>query len=259
MSRTDANHSPSANDAWTGWVPQVEAGTLVAASHGTGSPSGQRAIRALVEAVAAARPGLRIAEAFVDVQTPDVPAVLSAAGPRPRIVPLLLSTGYHTRHDLAEAADAAEGTTVTRALGPDPRLADVLALRLREAGVRRGDQIVMACAGSTDPQGVADCRAMAGLLAQRVGAKVEAAFVSAADPSVGAAVASARARTQRGWFGSRQRRGRVVVSTYLMAPGHFAALVAGSDADIVAEPLLVPGLPVPRELVDIVLDRYDQP
>ncbi|RZU62564.1 sirohydrochlorin chelatase [Zhihengliuella halotolerans] len=259
MSRTDANHSPASNDAWTGWIPPVEAGTLVAASHGTGSPVGQRAIRALVQAVDAARPGLRVAEAFVDVQTPDVPAVLSSAGLRPRIVPLLLSTGYHTRHDLAEAAAGAQGTTVSRALGPDARLADVLALRLKEAGLRKGDQVIMACAGSTDAQGVADCHTMAKLLSQTIGAKVEAAFVSAAEPSVETAVARAQERKQRGWFSPRRRAGRVVVSTFLMAPGHFAARVAGSDADVVAQPLLVPGLPVPNELVEIVLERYDQP
>ncbi|MBG6084337.1 sirohydrochlorin chelatase [Zhihengliuella flava] len=259
MPRTDATHRPATNDAWTGWIPPVVAGTLVAASHGTGSPAGQRAIRGLVDAVRAARPELRVEEAFVDVQTPSVPTVLSGAGPLPRVVPLLLSTGYHTRHDLAEAAREVEGTTVTRALGPDPRLAAVLARRLEEAGLRAEDQVILACAGSTDAQGVADCHTMASLLGAHIGRKVEPAFVSAAEPTVNDAVATAAERARRGFFSRRARRGRVVVATYLMAPGHFAARVAGCEADVVSQPLLLPGAAVPPELVELVLERYDQP
>lgn len=259
LPRTNSDHTPTTTDAWTGWIPPVEAGTLIAASHGTGSPAGQRAIRGLVDAVRLARPHLRIEEAFVDVQSPSVPTVLSKAGLLPRVVPLLLSTGYHTRHDLAEAAREVEGTTVTRALGPDTRLADVLARRLKEAGLRKGDQVIMACAGSTDAQGVADCHTVATMLSAKIGMKVEPAFVSAAEPAIDDAVATAQARSQRGLFARRKRRGRVVVSTFLMAPGHFAARVAGCDADVVAKPLLTPGTEVPQELVDLVLERYDQP
>ncbi|GAA3704811.1 hypothetical protein GCM10022377_18070 [Zhihengliuella alba] len=252
--------SPSATQAWTGWVPSVGTGTLVAASHGTSSPAGQRAIRALVDAVAAARPALRVEEAFVDVQTPGVPQVLAQAGDESRIVPLLLSSGYHTRHDLAEAARTVRAATTARALGPDPRLAAVLLRRLAEAGLRRDDHVVLACAGSTDERGVAECRATAALLAERIGRRVETAFVSAAEPSVEHAVRTAVARREGGWFSRRRpRRGRVVVSTYLLAPGHFAARVAACGADVVAQPLLVPGRPVPQELVEIVLERYDQP
>lgn len=246
--------TPASNSAWGGWEPPAVATTLVAASHGTNSPAGQRAIAELVSAVAAARPEVPVAPAFVDVQEPDVGTVLRAAGGEPRIVPLLLSTGFHTRHDLAGSAAGAPGTTVSRALGPDPRLAAVLERRLAEAGLRRGDQVILACAGSTDAQGVADCHAMARLLSDRLGTTVETSFVSAATPSVGEAVRRAGARSRRRWFA----RGRVVVSTYLMAPGHFAALVAGSGADVVSQPLLVPGTDVPNELVDLVLERFDR-
>lgn len=245
--------APASNTAWGGWEPPVEATTLVAASHGTNSPAGQAAIAGLVAAVALARPGTRVEPAFVDVQQPDVGAVLRAAGGRPRIVPLLLSAGFHTRHDLAGEAAAAPGTTLARALGPDPRLAAVLELRLREAGLRRGDRVILACAGSTDPQGVRDCRTTADLLASRLERPVEAAFVSAASPSLEEALGAAAARSARRW----SRAGRVVVATYLLAPGHFAARVAGCGADVVSRPLLVPGEAVPSELVELVLERFD--
>lgn len=254
MEASSAPLAPASNSAWGGWEPPVQATTLVAAAHGTNSPAGQAAIAELVSAVAAARPDVPVAASFVDVQEPDVDTVLRASGGQPRIVPLLLSTGFHTRHDLADSAAAAHGTTVSRALGPDPRLAAVLERRLVEAGLRRGDQIILACAGSTDPQGVADCHAMARLLSDRLGTTVETAFVSVATPTVGEAVERAAARSRRRWFA----RGRVVVSTYLMAPGHFAALVAGNGADVVSQPLLVQGSGVPRELVDLVLERFDR-
>ncbi|WP_309082379.1 CbiX/SirB N-terminal domain-containing protein [Zhihengliuella sp.] len=232
----------------------------MAASHGTSSPAGQQAVRALVHAVAASRPGVRVQEAFVDVQTPGVPQVLAGAGEEPRVVPLLLSSGHHTRHDLAEAARTVPGATVARALGPDPRLASVLARRLREAGLRRDDHVVLACAGSTDTRGVEECRTTAAMLSETIGLRVEAAFVSAAEPTLEHAVGAGVARLERGWFPRRRPgHGRVVVSTYLLAPGHFGARAAACGAHVVAQPLLVPGRPVPEELVEIVLDRYDRP
>ncbi|MGJ9403939.1 sirohydrochlorin chelatase [Arthrobacter sp. KK5.5] len=246
--------APAFNSAWGGWEPLVRATTLVAASHGTKSPAGRAAITELVDAVAAARPDVPVAAAYVDVQTPGVDVVLDACGGSPRIVPLLLSTGFHTRHDLAGSAASAPGTTLSRALGPDPRLATVLQRRLVEAGLRRGDQVILACAGSTDPQGIADCHAMGRLLSDRLGTGVETAFVSAAGPSVPEAVERASSRSRRRWFA----RGRVVVATYLMAPGHFAAMVAGCGADVVSAPLLVPGTEVPAELVELVLERFDR-
>ena len=51
--------------------------------------------------------------------------------------------------------------------------------------------------------------------------------------------------------------GRVVVANYLLAPGFFDDLARDAGADVTARPLLVPDEPAPRELVDLVLERYD--
>ncbi|HEX2246347.1 MAG TPA: CbiX/SirB N-terminal domain-containing protein, partial [Arthrobacter sp.] len=146
-------------EPWGGLVDVHAATSLVAASHGTSSPAGQAAIGNLVGAVARRRPDLYVAEAFVDVQQPDVPTVLGglpreaglgehrAPGGQTRIVPLLLSAGYHVHVDLAEAAAGHDAASVTRALGPDPRLVKVLARRLQEAGARRGDHVILGAAG----------------------------------------------------------------------------------------------------------------
>ena len=105
---------------------------LVAVAHGTSSAAGRSAIGGLVAAVAARRPDLTVRAAFVDVQPPGPATVLSSlddAAPA-RLVPLLLSAGYHVYVDLAEAAAAVPGTTVAPALGPDDRLAGLLLRRL---------------------------------------------------------------------------------------------------------------------------------
>ena len=236
-----------------GIVAVAPARALVAASHGTSDPVGRRAVSALVDGVRAARPELTVHESFVDVQQPDVPEVLrhADAGTAAVIVPLLLSAGYHVHVDLADAAEGADvSASVAGALGPDPRLAAVLARRLREAGVDAGDpdtRIVLAAAGSSDAGAVADCHTMAEMLATHLGAPVSIGFVSAASPRIGDAVATARAGTT----------GRVAVATYLLAPGYFADLVRAADADVVTAPLLAADSVPPAELVQVVLDRFD--
>jgi hypothetical protein len=161
----------------------VTAPVLVAASHGTSDPAGQRAVAALVTAVAATAPAITVAEAFVDVQQPDVPAVLASVSRHPVvIVPLLLSAGYHVRVDLSRVAGAAPNpeVVVAAALGPDPRLVSLLERRLSALPLEPDDEIVLAAAGSSDARAVEDCRAMAEALGERISRSVTAAFISAA-------------------------------------------------------------------------------
>ncbi|CAN7486699.1 cobalamin biosynthesis protein CbiX [Terrabacter sp. LjRoot27] len=220
---------------------------LVAVAHGTSSAAGRSAIGSLVAAVAARRPDLTVRAAFVDVQPPDPAAVLSSlhdAGPA-RLVPLLLSAGYHVYVDLAEAAAAVPGTTVAPALGPDDRLAGLLRDRLVAAGLRDDDVVVLAAAGSSQASAVADCERVAAALGQRLGRHVVAGFLSAAEPKLVDAVAAQRLPGRR-----------VVVATYLLAPGFFAELAGRSGADVVTPPLLLPHEPAPEALVDVVVERY---
>jgi sirohydrochlorin ferrochelatase len=87
---------------------------------------------------------------------------------------------------------------------------------------------------------------MAEALGERISRSVTAAFISAAQPELRAAVAQARA------VGT----GRVVVATYLLAPGYFADLAAAAGGDLTTAPLLLEREAVPDELVDVVLERY---
>ncbi|NEM90693.1 sirohydrochlorin chelatase [Galbitalea soli] len=240
---------------------------LAAISHGTSSPTGQAAVAALVAAVAARRPELRVVGGFVDVQQPDVPATLDSIGDGRGavVVPLLLSAGYHVHVDLSEAVDGATGrdAALANALGPDDRLVAILARRLREAGLRRRDRVVLACAGSSDARAVADCHEMGRRLQLALGRPVRVGFISAATPRLGDAIAAEREGipAARAAFGRIVRLfvppARVVVASYLLAPGYFADLARDAGGDVVTEPLLPRSATSPRELVDLVLDRYD--
>ncbi len=186
--------------------------------------------------------------AFVDVQPPtvvDVVAGLSASGQPAIVVPLLLSGGYHVHVDIAGAVANADGSVAARPLGPDPRLVAVLRDRLIEAGADPRDPltaVVVAAAGSSDPRSVADVEDTADLLQREWAGAVTTGYGSAAQPTVPDAVAAAR----------RGGAERVVVASYLLAPGHFHDKLSGSDADLVTAPLL----PDDR-IAAVLLDRYD--
>ena len=228
----------------------TRAPALVAASHGTSSPEGRSAVAALVDAVRVAAPGILVEDAFVDVQQPDVPAVLDALGPSRAavVVPLLLSAGYHVHVDLVREVAGRDGAPVLgAALGPDERLVEVLALRLVEAGLRDDDRVVLAAAGSSDLRAVADCRTVARLLSARLGRPVPVGFLSASRPSVADVVARTRAT---------HPVSRVVVSSYLLAPGYFHDLAGAAGAHVTTAPILRADAAPPAPLVELVLDRY---
>ena len=161
------------------------------------------------------------------------------------VVPLLLSGGYHVHVDIAGAVAAHDSAVAARPLGPDPRLAAVLSDRLVEAGADPRDPltaVVLAAAGSSDPRSVADVEDTADLLQRSWAGPVTTGYGSAAQPPVADAVTAAR----------RGGAERVVVASYLLAPGHFHGKLAEAGADVVTAPLL------PDErIAAVLLDRYD--
>lgn len=218
----------------------TERTALVGVAHGTRNAEGQRTVRALLDAIRAARPGLDVREAYVDVQQPDLPATLDDAGSAV-VVPLLLSTGFHVRVDIAEAVGAHPGTVAAPPLGPDAALADVLARRLADAGLSAEDSVVLAGAGSSDPAGAANVHATADLLSAVLARPVRVGFVSAAQPTVARAVAEARLPGRR-----------VALASYLLVPGAFHRALAEADADLISEPL-----GADHVVARLALRRYD--
>lgn len=223
---------------------------LVGCSHGTDDADGRAAIAAILAGVRRRRPGLDVREAFVDVQQPEVADVVAGAVGATTgavVVPLLLSAGFHTHVDVARAVAATPGAVASGTLGPDPRIVAVLVDRLHEAGARPGDAVVLAAAGSSDARASAAVEAVAEELRRLWPyGPVTVGYGSAAAPTVREAVAAARAAIEPG------AGGRVVVASYLLAPGFFQNRVLRAGGDVVTAPL------APDErLVDVVLDRYD--
>lgn len=212
-------------------------------AHGTRNPAGLNTVLQIVDAMRTARADLEVRFSWIELAEPDVPTALAAVPPGRRVVvvPLLLSTGYHDRVDIPAAIRATRPDAVqAAALGPDPLLARALADRLAEAGRRPGDAVVLAAAGSADPDAVAAVHTQAELLAAELDTPVTAAFGSTAAPDVRTAVAAARP-------------GRVAIAPYLLAAGFFADLLAAAGADVLAAPL-----GAHPAVVALALRRYDE-
>lgn len=220
---------------------------LIACAHGTRNVEGQAAIRQVMAEIEALRPGLTVVEAYVDVQEPELSGVVAGLpeGTPAVVVPLLLSTGYHVKVDIPKAIKPRPEVSAAPPLGPDPRLAELLAARLRDAGLGDDDGVLLAAAGSSLPDGSVDSEEQARQLAELLPNKVRVAYGASAEPNVPDGVAALRAEvTEDG--------GRVIVSSYLLATGYFHDQLFKSGADVVTAPLL----PSPV-LAAIALDRYD--
>ena len=196
---------------------------LVTVAHGTRTPAGNAVARALTGA-AGTRLGMPWVASYVELCAPSYSSVMASGVPSV-VVPLLLSTGHHVRHDL----DAGH------ALGPDPLLAVAQVARLVSAGASPGQPVVMVAAGSGDPLATRDQMLAAAYLSEQWGGPVRLATLS----------------------GIGRRPGEVVtpedaVSPYLLAPGHFAdrcsaeSAAAGAVADVIGDHPAVVDLVVSR-------------
>lgn len=222
---------------------------LIACAHGTRNAEGQAAIRRVMAEIEAQRPGLQVLEAYVDVQEPELSGVVEGlpAGTAAVVVPLLLSTGFHIKVDVPKAIKSRPEVVAARPLGPDPRLAELLATHLRAAGLNENDGVLLAAAGSSLPDGSVDSEEQARLLAELLPNKVRVAYGASAQPTVPDGVASLRAE-----LADDGANGRVFIASYLLATGYFHDQLAKAGADIVTAPLL----PSPV-LAEIALERFD--
>jgi sirohydrochlorin ferrochelatase len=208
---------------------------LVAVAHGTRSLSGQAQIRDLMARVIRRRPGLDARLSYLDVQHPRLPDVTARLDRPAIIVPLLLTSGYHVRVDIASGVDGVNAVA-TPPLGAGHELVDVLADRIAAAGP--ADAVVLAAAGSSDARSRADIAAVARALPgqTRIG------YASTNAPRVPDVVARLRADGAE----------RVVIAAYLLVDGLFYQSLHRAGADDVTAPLVTH-----PAVVDVVLHRYD--
>lgn len=217
--------------------------SLVATSHGTDVPAARTSITALVDAVRVASPHLDVQEAFVDVQEPAVAGAVDAIDGLAVVVPLLLAPGFHVHVDIRRAVDR-PSAVASRTLGPDARLTNVLLDRLAQAGATSDDIVVLGAAGSTDVRARQSIDAAARMLGAAWGAPVPVGHVGGTGTPIGEIVNDM----------SRAGR-RVVVASYLMAPGFFYDRLLACGADVVTRPVL-DGPDVDPGMVSLILDRF---
>jgi len=193
---------------------------LVTVAHGTRLPSGNQ-VAADLTAAAGTMLGMPATAAYVELCEPSLDAVLASSAEPTVVVPLLLSTGHHVRHDLpASVAHAAGPVVLGPALGPHRLLAQAQAERLLLAGAVPGRPVVMVAAGSRDPLAAHDLDRAGRQLADLWRGPVAVATLT----------------------GPGERPADVVtpecaVSPYLLADGHFADRLREtcSSAAVVAE------------------------
>ncbi|MGA8257346.1 MAG: CbiX/SirB N-terminal domain-containing protein [Nocardioides sp.] len=151
---------------------------LVTVAHGTRNLRGNDVARAITSA-AAERLSVEAIASFVELSEPLFADVVLAAEQPVVVVPLLLSTGFHMRSDLPEAAERATApVTLGRQLGPDPLLAQAQVARLLEAGAVRGQRVVLVAAGSSDEAATCDQMCAVAHLARAWDGQVELATLS---------------------------------------------------------------------------------
>lgn len=215
--------------------------TLVLVAHGTRNPRGVEMIAALADSVSTQIGTTRVA--FVDVLGPSPAEVLRDTAESAVVVPAFLASGYHVHTDVPrEIAESAHpSVAVTRALGPDPVLAEVMVDRLRDAGWQAGDCIVLAAAGSSDARALEEHRRAATMLADVARVPVRIGYVATSTPTVSDAVSALRDAGHP----------RVFVASYLLARGLFHTRLADAGADGVGDPL-----GVHPAIVDLVVARY---
>lgn len=219
---------------------------LVACSHGTSDPAGQETIRRLLAAVRRSLPAFEVLPAAVDVETGILlPGVLDSLIRPAVVVPLLLSGGYHVHHDIAQAVAGRPDRATAAPLGPDWELAEIGVRRLHGAGVRSDDMVVLGASGSSDARAMASITEAARRLGSLWGGRISVGHVGHSGVPLRDVVAAAR----------RPGR-RVVVSSYLLAPGHFQGELEKAGADLVTAPILAPS-PDPA-LVDLVIRRFEE-
>ncbi|MDN3020389.1 sirohydrochlorin chelatase [Streptomyces sp. S.PB5] len=226
---------------------------LVVVAHGSRDPRALSTVRTLLDKVRALRPGLPVHLGHIELNEPLLTDTLTALGDREAIlVPLLLSRGYHVKRDIPEmAAETAVRARVAPTLGPHPLLVEALYARLVEAGwrtrmneaTRRQSAVVLAAAGSRDPESKVDTGRTAQLLSDRLGVPVVPAYATTAAPRVQDAI---EALTANG-------RTRVAIASYFTAPGRFATECAEAAPWMASAPL-----GTHPAMAGLILHRYDQ-
>ncbi|MFE5599716.1 sirohydrochlorin chelatase [Streptomyces coelicoflavus] len=233
----------------------MSAPVLLVIAHGSRDPRHAQAVHALIRRVRALRPDVRVETGFLDFNVPSVQGVLESLeteGVRDVVaLPLLLTRAFHAKSDIPAVLAAAPPRLRIRqaeVLGPSPLLVSALERRLYEAGLTPADKsstgVVLASAGSSDPEAIAVIAEIAREWRHTGWCAVRPAFASASLPRTEDAVRRLR----------ELGCARVAVAPYVLAPGFLPDRIArgAAGADVLADVLG----PAP-EVARVLLERYD--
>lgn len=226
---------------------------LLAVAHGSRDPAAARTHDALIARIRVLRPDLEVRLAYVDHTAPSVRSELdrhAAASRSAVVVPLLLAAAAHAKGDIPGAIRDTRwqhpGTrfSYAKVLGPHPLLLQALNRRLSDAGVPASAAVVLAAAGSADPDANAEVAKVARLLWEwrGGGAPVEVGFASATTPTVAEAVERLR----------RLGHTEIGVASYFLAPGRLPRRVEQQAGSATVSTVLGNA----SELAKLVLERY---
>jgi sirohydrochlorin ferrochelatase len=191
---------------------------LVLAAHGSAHPDYTAVFDRIADRIVGNRPDLDVVVGYLDHCEPRL-ADLPTDGAV--VVPMLLGSSFHLTVDLPAAAPNA---VLAEPIGPDPRLMAVVADRLTEAGWRPGIAVTLAAVGSVSlPQSAAQLSALLGVVVTPV-------LIESDQPALQAQA----------------------VAPYVLAPGHFADVIARCGAPVISAPIGAD----PR-VADIAMQRYD--
>ncbi|HVT64605.1 MAG TPA: CbiX/SirB N-terminal domain-containing protein [Mycobacteriales bacterium] len=191
---------------------------LVLAAHGSKDPGYTAVFQWIADRIVGTWPDQDVLVGYLDHCEPRL-ADLPTAGAV--VVPMLLGSSFHLTVDIPAAAPDA---VIAEPIGPDPRLMAAVADRLAEAGWTAGTPVTLAAVGGAS---LADAAAQ---LAELLDVVVTPVLAEADQPlPTDGAVAS-----------------------YLLAPGHFADVLASCGAAIVSAPIGAD----PR-VAEVAMSRYD--
>lgn len=267
-------------------APLAGDAALVLVAHGSRDPRAANATRALVRAVAAARPGADVRASYLDHAGPRPGEVLhaleSAGTTRAILVPLLLTAAFHGRVDVPEVVRAARAdglrmpVEISEVIGPfdgvvPDMLLDGLLRRLTEAiGTEQAtdtelateteraagavrvadpgfDAVVLAAAGTNDAAARGTVERAAVALGDRLGVPCVVAYASASPPTGAEAVSALRAAGAH----------RIAIAGYFLAPGLlFDTVVASARSAGGVVAVAGPLTDVP-DIARLVLSRAD--
>ncbi|QUF07964.1 sirohydrochlorin chelatase [Actinosynnema pretiosum subsp. pretiosum] len=230
---------------------------MVLVAHGTRHPGGGVVVEEIARLVRE-RGGVDVRVAYADVRQPDVTAVLREVRGPAVVVPAFLAAGYHVRVDVPAQVVASGHRDVVIAEPIGAAVVPAVVERLREAGWREGDPVVLGAAGSSDARALGEVRKVAEVLAQWVGGPVRVGYAATASPRIGEVVAEVRAAGVAGAAAAGAAGaagggsgGRVAVASWLLAPGVFHRGMRECGAEIVSEPI-----GAHERVVEAVLLRY---